>query len=147
MEYKLINDSDEPIVAVVCDGIIMMASRRRDPLTMWAAITLGGDRHACCDEAVVAWDGGVPAGIATIAPDGENGGGPEVIGLFVLEAHRRHGVGTELLMRALARIRERGLGTARLDILSKPASALVKKLPPDVLAGVAVRDQSHRVPF
>lgn len=144
MEYKLLRDGPERDLTAMCEGIIMMAGAQKDPLTVLAFVTLGGERHFLCDEAIVAWDGDTPAGISTIAPKGESGDGQaEIVGLFVLADYRRGGVGSELLTRALARIRERELGPARLNILTRSASALVKKLSPDILVGVEVRDQSH----
>lgn len=148
LEYKLLENGPECDVWAMCDGIILMASRKKDPQTMLAAITLGGDRHLCCDEAVVAWDGDIPVGIATIAPKGESGEGEaEIVGLFVLDGHRRQGVGRELFTRAIARCRVRELGPVHVQLLSRAASELAKSLPPETLAGVEVVDMSHLTPF
>ena len=141
MRYEVIHGDD---VARVADGLIRAAADAGDPLLGMAIVTLGGDRHLCCDEAIAAYEGDVLVGAATIAPKGESGEDmPEVVGLFVLEKYRRQKVGRELLLRAIARCRERRLVPLRLNILSKAASALVKNLSPDALVDVQVDDKSH----
>lgn len=135
-------------VAEVASGLIRAAAAAQDPLAFMAVTALGGDRHVCCDEVVVAYDDDVLVGAATIAPKGESGAEmPEIVGLFVLESHRRRGVGRELVLRAVEHCRERGLVPVRVNLLSKAASALFKTLPPTVIADLRIRDQSHLLPF
>ncbi len=139
MRYEV--ETDVPKVA---NELIRLAADAKDPLLFLAIVTMGGDRHLCCDEAVSAYDRGDLVGAATIAPKGESGADmPEVVGLFVLEKWRRQGVGRELLLRALARCRDRSLVPLRLNVLSRAASSLVKGLPPDALVDVTVDDKSH----
>src|SRR3989344_5256189 len=84
-----------------------LLSRSQDSL---AVITIGGDRIQCCDEGVVAKAGNTIVGMSTIAPKGESGDGPpEIVGTYVLNSQRGEGVGKELLLRAIARCKERNL--------------------------------------
>ncbi len=149
MDYRIVTNTDvDLIVSRIANELIRAAVAAKDPLSFMAVSVIGGDRHLCCDEAVVAFDGSVPVGMATIAPKGESGAGmPEIVGVFVLAKYRRRGVGRELFIRAISRCRERRLVPLRATILSKGMGALVKNLPPDILTDVQISDQSHLSPF
>lgn len=149
IEYRLVPNGDEADVWALCDGFIRMAAARNDPLTIVAVSGLGGERHTCCDEAVVAWAGDIPAGIATIAPQGESGAGQaEIVGLFVLEEWRGSiWVAGELLARAVRRCRERGVVPVRFEALSSLESAAADNLPPEEAVYVEVTDMSGLLPF
>ena len=96
-------------------------------------ILFGGDRLRCCDEAVLARDSdGQIVGLATLAPDGELGEGPTVVGLYVSPEHRRRGIGTRVIIRAVERMQERGLTPVRMDTLGTAAARLVALLPEEV---------------
>src|SRR3989338_4530465 len=90
-----------------------------------AVITIGGDRIQCCDEGVVAKTGNTIVGISTIAPKGESGDGPpEIVGTYVLNSQRGEGVGKELLLRAIARCKERNLVPVHMTAVTKGGAAL-----------------------
>jgi GNAT superfamily N-acetyltransferase len=145
MEYKIVGSHD---LVSVAEELIHSAATTRDPFTVMAVSVIGGERAHCCDEAIVVYDGEVPVGMATVAHKGESGAGvPEIVGVFVSATHRCSGVGRELFVRAIVRCRERNLVPLRATILSRGMSALVKKLPPEVLVDVTIVDQSRFSPF
>ena len=73
-----------------------------------AAMAVGGQRLASCDEGILAKEGGRVIGMATIAPQGDEPGQPgppEIVGVYVTrrdrDKYRRQKVGSELLERAV----------------------------------------------
>jgi GNAT superfamily N-acetyltransferase len=89
-----------------------------------------GDRFHCCDEGVGVFAEGELVGIATIAPEGEQGSGePTIVGLYVVPEYRRRGIGTELMRAAVERCRERGFARVRVDVMSTGAKKAVARLP------------------
>lgn len=140
MRYEFVSG---PEVGRVADGLIRAAADASDSLTFLAVVTIGGERAWVCDEAIVASDES-EIGIATISETGEAGRGmPEVVGVFVLEAHRGRGVGLELLRRAIARCRERGFPRVGASAVSKGGMRLIERLSPEDRAYLDVRDHSQ----
>jgi GNAT superfamily N-acetyltransferase len=105
-------------------------AKNKTPDLALLVILFGGERLSCCDEAVVATsqDGRI-VGLATLAPEGETGRWPEIVGLYVDPAWRRQGIGKRLLTRAVERMAERGLVPVRIDLLSGAAAGVVEALP------------------
>lgn len=104
-------------------------------------ILLIGDRLVCCDEAVVLKKGGEIAGLATIAPDGEQmSGQPTIVALYVLPAYRRQGYGRQLMEAVVRRCFERGFENVRVDVMSAHAMKIIQALPDELKAGLDVHD-------
>lgn len=127
----------------IVHAILLEAVTTRDPQGFMAAIVIGGDRIACCDEAIVC-DDDSHRGIATIAPEGEYGGTgmPTIVGVFVREADRRCGYGAELFAAAVRRCIERGFERVHVDVLSEGMRYLIEGLPADLRAVLEVEEYS-----
>ena len=106
---------------------------------------LTGDRIFCCDEAIVAHEGGMLLGTATIAPQGEEQSGqPGIVGVCVRPEYRHLGLGKRLLLAAINRMQERTLPTPyRVDTVSKMGKRLVAQCSPEVLKLLEVHDTSR----
>jgi GNAT superfamily N-acetyltransferase len=94
-------------------------------------LLFGGDRLLCCDEAVIAEEDGRVISLATIAPKGEAGEGPTIVGLFTLKAYRRQGIARRVLQQAILRCAERQLVPVRISLLSSKSLLLVNTLGPE----------------
>jgi len=96
------------------------------------AMLFGGDRWEAADEVIVARDDeGKILGLVSLSMRGEmDSGEPTIIGLYVLPAQRRQGIGTSLFARAVERLVERGARHVRVDVLTAPAAAMMKKIAP-----------------
>ncbi len=106
-----------------------------------ACLILGGDRIACCDEAVIEEREGEVVGAASIAPHGEERSGqPTIVGVFVLKAYRGQGIGASLLASAINRCVEREFTRIRIDVLSRGMARTIAKLPQDLRALLDAHD-------
>lgn len=111
-------------------------------------ILFGGDRLTCCDEAYVYSPYRLPFGTTspeglthvgyertcdivggvTISKTGQDGQGPEIVGLYVIPEYRRRGYGDLLLKIALLRLEQLDLLPARIHVLSTACQGLVANL-------------------
>lgn len=100
-----------------------------DSMIFWKAILFGGDRIACCDEAILVVINSVIIGAATIAPKGEScEDGPEIVGVFVRPEYRRQGIGKKLINLAIDRCLERGLGKPTMVPATDEGQKLINAL-------------------
>jgi len=118
-------------------------------LTPVVMIFLGGDRIACCDEAVtIRTEAGDLVGMATISSQGEDySGNPEIVGAYILPKHRGRGYSKELLEKTIERCIERGFEKIRVDVLSKKMMRAVNKLPAEMKEILEVKNQSENSPI
>jgi GNAT superfamily N-acetyltransferase len=79
---------------------------------------------------LIAWEGDLPVGHAHVAWTGTTLGSPEIQDVFVSEANRRHGVGTELTRAAEQLAAPRGYNRISLSygIANDAAQALYRSL-------------------
>lgn len=110
------------------------------PLNVAGAVLFGGDRRACCDEAIISCDANRQIGIATISPTGESGEGPAIVGLWVHPDYRRRGLGLRLLRAAVQRGQERGWNRIHIDVLTETMGRVVRRLPKKLLNVLDVRE-------
>lgn len=107
-------------------------------------VLFGGSRITCVDEVLAAYEKDTFVGAVTLSPVGEmNTGEPSIVGLLVLTAWRRNGIGTKLMERAINRMRERGLIPVNIDVLSVNAKKLVESLDGKLKKCLIVNDQSE----
>lgn len=92
-------------------------------------ILFGGDRAHCCDEAAVCYDGETVVGACTLSPSGEQGHGPEIVGLYVRPKYRRRGIARRLLAAIVARAEARGLAPLRANAISSAGYAALRTSP------------------
>lgn len=118
-------------------------------LTPVVMIFLGGDRIACCDEAVtIRTEAGDLVGMATISSQGEDySGNPEIVGAYILPKYRGQGYSKELLEKTIERCIERGFKKIRVDVLSKKMMRAVNKLPAEMKEILEVKNQSENSPI
>lgn len=105
-------------------------------------ILFGGSRLTYVDEVLAAYERDTFVGAVTLSSRGELYEGPSIIGLLVLKAWRRQGIGTKLLKSAINRMKERELTPAYIDVLSKNAKNLIEKLDDDFRKCLFINDQS-----
>lgn len=112
-------------------------------------IFLGGDRIACCDEAVVMrTETGDLIGMATVSSQGEDySGNPEIVGLYILSRYRGLGYAKKILEKTIERCIERGFDKIRLNVLSKKMMRAVNRLPVEMKEILEVSDQSELSPI
>ena len=104
-------------------------------------LLLGGDRLACCDEAVAVTTWGRIRGVATISPSGEDYSGyPAIVGVYVLPTRRQRGYGQQLMEAALRRCQERGFIQVRIDVTSARLMRIIERLPDDLWAMLDIHD-------
>jgi GNAT superfamily N-acetyltransferase len=116
-------------VIPIADIRSFMESNRQN---MVAVILFSGDRYLCCDEAVVIEVDGNIVSIATISPEGEEGQGPEIIGIYTLKPFRKHGFGKEVLCAAISRCQERGFSKIKITTLSSGGKHIVDTVAQDL---------------
>lgn len=105
------------------------------------AILLAGDRLSCVDEAVAVEADGEVVGVATIAPEGEQGSGEAtIVAVFVKKEWRGRGLGRQLFEDAIRRCAERQLVPVRLDVLSSKARQIIETLPEELVRLIKVYD-------
>jgi len=105
-----------------------------------AGVTLfGGDRMAVCDEALVIEADADQIGIVTLAPRGEDGKDPAIVGLWVDRRYRRRGLGLQLLEAALFRCQTRGWKKVRLDTVTPAGLAVAKRVWKDLASIMEIR--------
>jgi len=99
------------------------------------ACIFGGARLSCCTEHVAVYDeDDVCVGIATIAPEGEQGSGmPTIVGVWVHPLYRKQGIGTSLVENAIAMcarmgLHYKGLPCVGIDAMSKGMLAICESL-------------------
>lgn len=122
-------------------GVISMddvAQFRAKHLGLATMTLFGGDRAHCCDEAVALTDpSGEILGLATIAPDGEEGSGvPTIVGLYTVKSARQGArgipVGTLVLQATIRRCIERGFTKVHIDAMSEGAVKTIARLPDEL---------------
>lgn len=105
------------------------------------ATLLGGDRLSCCDEAVAVQVGSEIAGVATIAPQGEQlSGQPTIVGLYVRPAFRQQGLGKQLMKAVVKRCVSRGFTHIRVDVMSEYAMKTIQALPQELKGVLDIHD-------
>lgn len=112
-------------------------------------IFLGGDRIACCDEAVtMRSEAGNLIGMATISSQGEDySGNPEIVGLYILSRYRGLGYAKKILEKTIERCVERGFKKIHLTVLSGKMMRAINKLPAEMKEILEVNDQSENSPI
>lgn len=105
-------------------------------------VLFGGTRFDCLDEVLAAYENDTFVGAVTISSKGELNTGPSVIGLLVMPAWRRQGIGTRLMKSAITRMKERGMTPVHIDVLSKNIKNLIEKLDEDFRQYLIVNDNS-----
>lgn len=135
---------------------------REDP--MHVGTLLLGDRIWCCDEAVAGIVDDEIAGVATIAPYGEEHnpsmvrtaqvlgeetsvGQPTIVALYVRKVYRHQGYGRQVMEATIKRCQKRGFAKVRVDVLSKHAVRIVNSLPAELRKGLDVYDFSGGMDF
>ncbi len=125
------------------------ASSEEINLTPVVIILLGGDRIACCDEAVTMRTGaGDLVGMATISPRGEDySGRPEIVGLYILPRYRGKGYAKMLFKKTIERCIERGFEKIRVNVLSEKMMRAINGLSAEMKEILEVNDQSENSPI
>lgn len=104
---------------------------------------LAGDRWSCVADVVVAKKDGEIAGIATIAPKGEQlSGKPTIVAIYVSQEYRGLGIGYKLLETAIDYMLNQGLEPIHIDILNSKVSRMIARLPIEKQQKLRVADQS-----
>ncbi|MBI5222347.1 MAG: GNAT family N-acetyltransferase [Candidatus Magasanikbacteria bacterium] len=121
--------------------LVEKASKLRETQNPAVAILLSGDRISCCDEGVIMEKAGNLIGMATIAPEGEEGSGqPTIVALYIEPKYRSQGNGAQILRKAVERCVERGFDKIRMDVMSANAMKIIEKLPAEMQKKIDVYD-------
>ncbi len=104
-------------------------------------ISFGGDRGMCCDRIFTAYDEILQGakvvgmvGACSLAYQGEmREGTPTIVGLYVIPSHRRRGIGTTLVKKAIQHSLAINLPLPiRFDAIDEPSLNLFQKLPEEI---------------